>query len=298
MQDSFSDYAPGTFSNITAPSTVQNGGLGWNATGTGATTADNSTNAPWGAVLPTSLNAGANRSITSPGLTYSATGYLAPSGNKLTLDAVTANASQNIPRPLGGQTIDSGTTFFSLLMSKNTDTQRTVNFAFFSVVGSTNTERFSVGQIGAAAGGSAGNIAMIMNNSNPNGIIQNTTSPIAMGVGITHLLIGRVDWNPSGFETVSMWVDPTDVTTQASAGATYVSTSAFELGLITHVRPFVGNTAGTITAVSANYDEFRIGGTWESVTSLPVAVPEPATFLLAGVGAIGLIAAGRRQKNG
>src|ERR1043166_253654 len=99
-------------------------------------------------------------------------------------------------------------------MSKNTDPIRTMNLAFFNGT----TERFAVGQIGAAAGNTAGNIGLLMNNSNPGGLVQNTVNPIAMGVGVTHLTIGRIDWNPAGFETVTLWVDPTNVTSEAAGG--------------------------------------------------------------------------------
>ena len=154
----------------------------------------------------------------------------------------------------------------------------------------------------ATAGNTGGNIGLLMNNSNPAGLINGTT-PIAMGVGVAHLLVGRIDWNASGFETVSMWVDPTDVTSEGAAGAVYASTSAFELTAITGVRPFVGNPAtvggNPVPAVSANYDEFRLGGTWASVTSLgvPAAVPEPTTIALAGLGAIGWALAWRRRNS-
>jgi len=272
MQESF-DYADGTqFIN----SSTLNGGQGWNANGN---LDPNATTANWGAVL----NGGnaTYRTATSPGLSYTAAGYLAASGNKLTLDAVTPNQNQNTGRLLGGQTIDSGTTYFSLLMSKNNDTARTINFAFFNGT----SERFAVGQIATGSGNSAGNIALLMNNQNPAGLIQNAANPVAMGVGVTHLLIGRIDWNAAGFETVSLWVDPSDVTSEAAVGAAYLSTSAFELTALTGIRPFVGNTSGAFPAVSANFDEIRFGGSWESVTSLAV-VPEPASGALAGLGAI------------
>jgi hypothetical protein len=282
MREAF-DYPDGTqFIN----SSTLNGGQGWNLSGTPT---PNDAGANWGSILN-----GGNaiyRTATTPGLSYSAPGYMPASGNKLTLDAVTANQTQNTGRTLGGQTIDSGTTYFSLLMSKNNDSIRTINLAFFNGT----TERFAVGQIGATAGNSAGNIGLLMNNSNPGGLITNA-SPIAMGVGLTHLLIGRIDWNPTGFETVSLWVDPSNVTSEALAGSTYLSTSGFELTAITGIRPFVGNAAtvggNPVTAVSANFDEFRLGGTWESVT----AVPEPGTAVLVGLGAIGFALALRRQK--
>lgn len=262
-----------------APTTL-NGGQGWNATGT---TDPNDAGANWGVTL-TAGNP-SFRTATAPGLSYSAIGYLPASGNKLTLDAATPNQTQNIGRTLGGQTIDSGSTYFSLLMSKNNDTIRTMNWAFFNGT----TERFAVGMIGATAGNTAGNIGMLMNNNNPAGLIQSST-PIAMGIGITHLLVGRIDWNASGNETVSLWVDPSDVTTEAAAGTVYASTLAFELTAITAVRPFVGSSASvggnTVPGTSGNFDEFRIGGTWESVTSLPVptAVPEPTRVAMTALG--------------
>jgi len=283
MQEPF-DY-PDTTQFIN--SSTLNGGQGWNAAGN---LDANAATANWGAVL----NGGTApfRTATAPGLTYVATGYLPASGNKMTLDGT--SATQNTGRNLGGQTIDSGTTYFSLLISKNNDTIRTMNWAFFNG----GTERFAIGQIGATAGNSGGNITMLMNNSNPAGLLT-PGSPIAMGVGLTHLLIGRIDWNPGGFETVTLWVDPSNVTTEGAAGTAYLSTSGFELTALTAVRPFVGNSASvggnTVPGVSANFDEFRLGGTWESVTSLAV-VPEPTSAALLGLGAFSLALASRRKR--
>jgi len=44
------------------------------------------------------------------------------------------------------------------------------------------------------------------------------------------------------------------------------------------------------------FDEFRYGTTWQDVVALPVAVPEPSTFLLGIIGLLGLGAWGRRRK--
>lgn len=284
MQESFSDYGTTTFTNITPPSTSQNGGTGWNTVGSGLVA--NDLGASWGALL----NAGSLRTVSSPGLTYSATGYLAPTGNKLTLDAASTNVTQNIGRTLGGQTIDAGTTYFSFLVSKNTpDTQRTINLAFFNGT----TEQMAVGQIGTGNGNTGGNIGLLMNNSNPGGLV-NSATPIAMGNSITHLIVGRIDWNSGGNETVSIWVDPADVTTEAAAGTIYASTGGFNLTGLTAIRPFTGNTSGAFPGVSANFDEIRLGGTWESVTSLAPQVPEPATTALLAVGVLGLCGSRRR----
>ena len=292
-QSSFAAAITGSMSEgFDYPDTTQfvasgtlNGGQGWNASGN---LDANAASANWGAVL--TAGTGPFKTATTPGLSFAATGYLPATGNKLTMDA--SSAVQNVGRNLGGQTIDSGTTYFSLLMSKNNDTIRTINWAFFNG----GTERFAIGQIGATAGNSGGNITMLMNNSNPGGLLT-PSSPIAMGIGQTHLLIGRIDWNAAGNETVTLWVDPSNVTSEGAAGASYVSTSAFELTAITAVRPFVGNAAtvggNPVPGASANFDEFRLGGSWESVTSLAV-VPEPTSAALLGVGALSLLALRRR----
>ena len=242
MSEQFAYPDSTVFSNVTLPSTTQNGGLGFNATGT---TAANDPNAAWGGIF----NAGTLRTVTVPGLTYSATGYLAPTGDKLTVDAATGNTVTNIGRNIG-QTIDTGTVFFSFLMSVNTpSTFRTFNLAFENNTVTASQEQLTVGQIGAAAGNSNGNIALLMNNTNPAGLVQAAT-PIAMGNGVTHLIVGRVDFNTgpantaaSGFnEAISLWVDPTNVTTQAAAGNAYITTNGFDVSGISAVRPFAGNT--------------------------------------------------------
>ena len=209
MQEPFDDATyPNAQVFANTPATGFNGGTGWNPSGT--TNPNTPVSAAWGAVL----NAGTNRVSTSPGLTATATGYLAASGNKMTLDGVNPSNTQNIGRNLGGQTIDAGTTYFSLQMSKGNDTPRTINMAFFNG----GTERFALGQIRATAGNTGGNIGMLMNNANPAGLLPLPATPIAMGINVPHLLVGRIDWNTSGTlvngEVVTLWVDPASVVTR------------------------------------------------------------------------------------
>ena len=293
-------YAPGTlFPNGPAAGTP-NAGRGWNLTGD--QTLPNTS--AWGTGNQNNgVAAGTFRTAQTPGLTltYNAgglpTGYFPPSGNRLNLDALTPNptASQSNSRNLGGQTVDAGSFYFSLIVRRENDTTRSMNFAFFNAA---NNERMGVGQIGAAVSGAAtgsnGNIAFIFNNQNT--AAGRRESTVAMGTGIAHLIIGRVDFDPTApaaLETITMWVDPLDVTTEAAAlpGQFYTG-KEFDIGAINYVRPFVGNqatittpAAGTLPAVNGNYDELRFGSTWAAVTT-QATIPEPGSFALLALGSL------------
>jgi len=303
MQEPF-NYAAGTlFPNAAANGTLPSGGTGWNSTGD----ASLANTGGWGTGNQNNgANTGANRTATAGGLTFGATGYAQGTGNKLTLDSVTPNSSESMSRDFGGQTIDSGSTYVSILMRRDNDTLRTMNLALFQLIGTTSTEKLTFGMIGGNTGtpaaftGSNGKVALVYNNSNPGGI---RASGVDMGTGVTHLIVARIDWNTSALlETVTAWVDPTDVTTEAAAlSAQFYSNTEFDLGQLNYVRPFTGASLTTPQAVPStlgSYDEFRIGGTWASVTTA-IPVPEPASILsgIVGVLGLGLGATARRRKS-
>jgi MYXO-CTERM domain-containing protein len=287
-----------------------NGGIGWNASGDvlGA----NAANANWGnaAARPAPSGAATNpgKTIGSPGLTYSALGYATVTGGKSTIDASlggTGNSTTNVSR-LIGQTVDSGAFYFSYLTRRNNDTQRTTSLTFFGApVGTTapqnQAERVAFGQIGTGTAGNAmtgGNFGILFNNSQPGGVVT-AANPIPYGTGVTHLIVGRIDWNPTGNETVTMWVDPADVSSEAAAGTPYIVSSGFELTSFDSIRLFSGNQAAAVgtdpikPAVSTDFDEIRVGGTWDGVTTTTVA-PEPSSALFAMV-SVGALAALRRR---
>jgi len=276
-----------------------NNGAGWNTTGN--PNAANDADARWGDAIALPTAAGANKTVQSPSLSFSAVGYPASQGGKALVDANTPNATNNVSRNLK-QTVDSGTFWFSYLTDRNNDTHRTTSLAFFGtsngVTGQPgNTpERFSIGQIGTATAGNVnttGNFALLMNNTNPANVTQSAT-PINYGNNVTHLVVGRVEFNNGAAnvqnfnDTVTVWIDPTDVTSVAALGTPNLQTSAFELTSFHSIRLFSGNQAAAIdgapikVAVSADFDEIRIGATLQDATS----VPEPTTLVLAGIGAM------------
>jgi len=281
------------------------GGSGWNATGDSSL--PNSATSRWADATALPAAAGNNRKVLYPTLSYTATGYPTAMCGKAVNDALTANTTNNVSRNIQ-QLVDTGSLYFSYLTDKNNDTQRTTSLGFFGPSTGTTApgnvpERFTFGQVGTGTAGnvnSQGNFVLLFNNTNPANVVQ-AANPINYGVDITHLIIGRIDWNATGNETVTMWVDPTNVTSEASAGVPYIISSGFELTSINSIRLFSGNQAAAVgtdpikPAVSADYDEIRVGGTWDAaIKTVAAPVPEPVTMLLPVAGLVALSA--RRRK--
>ena len=262
---------------------TSDGDLGGNTGGTG-----------WGATPLEWSNSGtaANTStvlnIAPLGLTYPG---LESSGGALNLNALapvggTANTTQNFFRLLNqGGAIDSGTFYFSLLLENDSPSQRTINFAFFGA----NSEKFAVGQFSPAATASNGNIALTQLNAAP---VQIGTPPIPLGQDITHLLVGRVDFNVSGTtDRLRLYVDPV-LDGSGEPASAYIDVATVDFGSIDQVRPFVGNTTTTPahTASIGTFDEIRLGPSYAAVT-----VPEPGSASLILLTASGLALRRKRR---
>ena len=105
-------------------------------------------------------------------------------------------------------------------------------------------------------------------------------STIAATVDQTFHLLGLIEYN-SGVDTISLWIDPTDMNNLGTANASTTDT----LGTFTKLRLGTGIGSGSGLTV----DNLTIGTTFADV------IPEPSSAaLLLGLGAVALVL--RRRK--
>jgi len=264
------DYSAGLLASL-------NGGEGFNANGDGS---PNTTS--WGSSTVVSVVDG--------NLTYGSF-FSASQGNMMSIPAAGGSISRSL-----GQTIDTGTFYFSYLTRRTTDTERTVNVAFFN---SASSERFAIGQFGTGNyGGGDGRFQISPLNNVDN--VVNAGVPVEYGTNVTHLVIGRVEFDTNGAnDRITIWIDPSDsdlanaLTNGIDVLTPYISIETFDVGNIASFRPFTGGPTTSPVAhagAAADFDEFRFGSTFSQV----IPVPEPGSVALGAIGALGLAFRRRR----
>jgi PEP-CTERM motif len=280
-----------------------NGGTGWNSTGDSGLA--NTTN--WG--VGTSLTPAGAPVVAGSGLDYAPAAYPAEIGNSGLISG--ASGSTSIGRQFG-QSVDTGTFYFSYLTQKTVAQLRTVNLSFFGT-----TERIAIGQIAtnvntrspdgtwlAGASANTGDIVALISNSQNNAGAQTVptaingvyvpTSPTAFAVGNTFLIVGKIEFGFSGGveDRFTLYVNPGDLANE-NALTPYLQIANDDLGALTGFRMFAGATAGGFTASAAMFDEIRFGTDYNTVTG--VSVPEPSTYATL-LGGVVLCAAGLRRR--
>jgi hypothetical protein len=275
-----------------------NGGTGWNATGDSGSA--NTTT--WGV-----LASGTIRNVHTTGLDHGASGYPSETGLSATV-AGTGTAGANVGRDFG-QSVDSGTFYFSYLTQKTVDTVRTLNLSFFS---GTN-ERLAIGQIAnnvnlrnsdgsvdAVTTPNQGHFAALVSNSQNNSAfngVYTSATPQSYALGSTFLIVGKIEFNYLGGveDRLSLYINPSSLTDEG-AQAPYLQVSVNDIGSISAFRIFAGGNQTSPSVFNASggiFDEIRLGTTYTTVTG---AIPEPSSFAaLAGIAGLTFAALRRRR---
>jgi hypothetical protein len=107
--------------------------------------------------------------------------------------------------------------------------------------------------------------------------------------GATHLFVMRFDLSNSGNDRIRVYLDPLGTSEPGTANAD-VSVGEFLADRMGAITDFVFGDS----AKAAAFDELRVGTTFADVANLHV--PEPASIVLFGLGAIGLASMVRRKR--
>ncbi|MCC5846722.1 MAG: PEP-CTERM sorting domain-containing protein [Verrucomicrobia bacterium] len=205
--------------------------------------------------------------------TYEATwdtpaNYLVTPLNKGVGTPVDQNNSAAVNLATGAQ-IDfdtDGAVYYSYLLKYGTDNRSRVSFGSSSAPDLMRVQGIANGTLRVYAGGDFSDGA-------------------ALATDTDYLIVGRITTSELGSDEHRIWVYPSSGTVAGSDPGT-AGSYAFHTGTIT------GNASMLqfSNVIDAQYGEFRMGTTWESV-----AIPEPSSILLLG-SALGLFVLFNRRR--
>jgi len=233
---------------------------------------------------------------TNTNFTYSATGYVntgltgstsgaaSNNGYNNTLNGV--NSTRTITRPDAYLGVTGNTVWFSYLV--NLGAVSTGNNAYFNLFNTSNM--FDTGNFVTGA-------AFL---NPPNDFSRFTsfqagasTTGAVITASATNLIVGRVTVDSAGFDNVSVWYNPTDVSSIGALGTANYNVTNSEYSTFT---PFMSGMTIGIRGTGANFiDSARIAYGDTSALNFAAVVPEPSTYALLALGLGALVLLRRRR---
>lgn len=194
------------------------------------------------------------------------------------------NSTRAIARPTTYLDVTGNTVWFSYLVNLGAVT--TGNNAFFNLFNTSNmfeTGNFVIGASATALDPTRFSCYQDFT----------TTFGAAVTSGATNLIVGRVTMDSAGFDNLSVWYNPSDVTSIAAMGAANYNTTTHEYSTFT---PFMSGMTIGIRGTGANFiDSARIAYGDTSALNFAAVVPEPSTYALLALGLGALFFLRRRR---
>jgi len=258
IQENFDNYG-----NVPVQLSGQSGGAGF---------AGNWTNVGGAANGYTNTNLTAsNTGYVNTGLTSSTSGAASNNGYNANLNGF--NSTRAISRPTAYLGVTGNTVWFSYTVNLGAVT--TGNNAYFNLFNTPNM--FNNGNFLTG-------VAFI--NPGPASSFQSyqdftTVQGAAVAAGTTNLIVGRVTVDSAGFDNLSVWYNPSDVTSIGAMGTANYNTTTHEYSTFT---PFLSGMSIGIRGSGANFiDSARVsyGGTDAEnfVAVITAAMPTTTTTL-------------------
>jgi hypothetical protein len=183
------------------------------------------------------------------------------------------------------------------------DTSGTIYYSFLvdcTSIGTINSYLTSLNPGNTTPGGSSDALTLYAKSSGSGWELGVRTTPEAtsedtaagtLSLNTTYLVVMAYTLSGVGAGTASLWVDPTSSSFGGSAPTADVSLTGGTSTAIDDVGYKAQSSGGTSTFL---LDDVYIGTTWADVT--PTPTPEPSTFVLSGLGMLGLFFSRRMRR--
>lgn len=216
--------------------------------------------------------------------------------------ATNANAGWVSLAPQSGQDLYFSFTFNYVNANQGSDT----GADFFRLQFSNNTSLSSLNYLGVQLqGGTGGGNNLLATrartDSNNPGIVTATAGTLISGT--SYLVSGRLSWNGTAYNAITMWGNPlTTLTAPSQAGEyAFTQTSSATGNTLTSINSLVFQNGFTPDNLdngdSMAIDNLRVGTAWQDVAPTVQAVPEPGTVALLAAGAMVGLWSLRRRRN-